>query len=93
MKTPTQCIRELIRVLGRPHSMLVFPLVIWDEHWDGIRICRSGYELFQIIDIPFEERDQFAGAEEMESILESDKLFPEDEEMIQRILEQFLIES
>ena len=93
MTLHTKNIRRLIKILGQGTTMLIFPIIIWDEHWDGIRLYGNGYELFQIIDIPLEDREQFAGAEEMESILESHRLFEEDEILIQSILEQILIEG
>lgn len=89
----TNAIVRLIKILGRPHSMLILPLVVWDEHWDGIRVFGKGYELFSISEIPLEDREKCLGAEEFEEVLECYMLYPEDEAGIQSILENILLEG
>jgi len=89
----TQNIVRLIKVLASGHRILIFPILIQDETWDGIRLYRTSYELFQISEIPMEDRDQFAGAEEFESILSQKNMSEDDEEILKGILEQILIDS
>lgn len=92
-KTRTQCIIELIKVLGRPHKILILPIIIDGEQWDGIRLFGSGYELFQIDEIPEKDRKDFGGAESMEYVFGNELLEEKDERLIQAILEQILLES
>lgn len=92
MTTHTQNIVRLIKILARPHKILFIPLIIDDEHWDGIRLYGQGYELFQITPIPEKDKKKFAGADEIESVLGNGLIEEKDEYIIQCILEQILIE-
>lgn len=92
MRKETSNIVRLIKAIAHPHSMVIFPFIIWDEHFDGIRVIGKGYEFFQITPILEKDRKKYHGAEELESCLDSSVLYLEDEIVIQRILEQILIE-
>ena len=92
MREETKAIVRLIRCISFPHSMVIFPFIVWDEHFDGIRVFGKGYELFQITPILEKDRDKFHGAEELESTLDSSVLYLEDEVVIKAILEQILID-
>lgn len=88
----TDNIIRLIKVLAHPYSMLVFPINLWEEEWDGIRLYKKGYELFKIEEIPIEERAELFGAEQREYTLSSDYLYEKDERYLQEILEEFLMD-
>jgi len=89
----TQNIVRLIKILGGGYKTLLFPLIIQDETWDGVRLYGKTYELFQTTEIPIRDREEFGGAEEFESILSQKHMSEEDEEILKCILEQILIDS
>lgn len=82
MTVHSKNIYRLIKVLSK-NKVVFFPFIIWDEHFDGVRVNGTGYELFQTIEILEDELD---------GTLHCSQLFEEDEQIIQRILEQILIE-
>lgn len=82
MTIHTRNIHRLIKAISNTHRVF-FPFIIWDEHFDGIRVNGTGYELFQTIEILEDELD---------GTLHCSQLYEEDELLILRILETILIE-
>ncbi len=82
MTPESQRIHRLIKAISK-NQIVFFPFVIWDEHFEGIRVNGTGYELFQVM-------GEIEGMEELP--LHCSELYREDEILIQRILEQILIE-
>lgn len=82
MTTHSKNIYRLIKAIAK-NKVVFFPFIIWDEHFDGVRVNGTGYELFQTIEILEDELD---------GTLHCSQLYEEDELLILRILETILIE-
>lgn len=83
MTTHSKNIYRLIKAIAK-NKVVFFPFIIWDEKFDGVRVNGTGYELFQTIEIL---EDELSGT------LHCSQLEEEDEQVIQRILEQILIDQ
>lgn len=82
MTTHSKNIYRLIKAIAKD-KVVFFPFIVWDEHFDGVRVNGTGYELFQLVEVL---------EDELSSPLHCSQLEEEDEQVIQRILEQILIE-
>lgn len=86
-----EAIIKLIKVLGKPHTMLVYPFKVAGDTWEGIRITDEGYELFKSWFLPPQEREIYGSdVEEIEYILPDTMLEDMDEEHLKITLEGFL---
>jgi len=82
---------KLIEVLGKPHTILIYPFELAGDTWEGIRISDGGYEIFKSWLLPPQEREIYGSdVEEIEYILPDTMLEQEDEEKLRKTLEGFL---